>query len=79
MQPIAWRLEADPTYFIGAIGSLLLLVAAMQPPRSAMAIPYRFYGAAIAGGSLIPLSFRAWNRSIGSHPGNRVIAAAVGL
>ncbi len=65
LQPIAWKLEANPTYFIGAVGSLLLLVAAMHPPRSEMAIPYRFYGIAIVGATLVPLSFRDFNKEIG--------------
>lgn len=60
--PFAWRFQADPTFFIGAIGSLLLLVAAMHPPRSPMAIPFRLYGAAIVGGMLVPLSFYSWHR-----------------
>jgi uncharacterized membrane protein len=59
--PIAWKLQANPTYLIGAIGSLMLLVAAMHPSRSEMAIPYRFYRVALVCATLIPLSFKAFN------------------
>jgi len=65
LQPIAWKLQANPTFFIGAIGSLMILAAALHPPRSEMAIPYRFYGVAIVSGTLIPLSFHAFNESVG--------------
>ena len=62
--PIAWKLQANPTNFIGAVGSLMLLVAAMHPPRSEMAIPYRFYGVAVVGATLIPLSFKDFNTAM---------------
>ncbi len=29
LQPIAWKLQANPTFFIGAVGSLMMLVAAL--------------------------------------------------
>ncbi len=70
--PIAWKLAANPTYFIGAVGSLMLLVAAMHPAKSAMAIPFRFYGVAVVGATLIPLSFHDFNdgmhRAWSAHP-----------
>ncbi len=66
LQPIAWKLEANPTFFIGAVGSLLLLLAAMHPPRSEMAIPYRFYGVAVVGATLVPLSFYDFNKDSGT-------------
>lgn len=62
--PIAWKLQANPTYFIGAVGSLMLVAAALHPPRSTLAIPYRFYGFAIVGATLVPLSFLQFNREI---------------
>jgi uncharacterized membrane protein len=61
LQPIAWKLQANPTFFIGAVGSLMMLVAALHPTRSQMAIPYRFYGIALVGATLIPLSFHDFN------------------
>ena len=66
LQPIAWKLHANPTYFIGATGALMLLAAALHPQRSRMAIPYRLYGVAIVGGTLIPISFYAYNKSLES-------------
>ena len=64
LQPIAWKLQANPTFFIGAVGSLMLLVAALHPPRSQMAIPYRFYGIALVGATLVPLSFHQFNENV---------------
>ena len=64
LQPIAWKLQANPTFFIGAIGSLMLLVAALHSPRSQMAIPYRFYGIALVGATLVPLSFYQFNAEV---------------
>lgn len=57
MQPFAWRLEANPLFFIGCVGGLFLVLAECHPEGSPMAIPYRFFGAAIVGGVLIPLSY----------------------
>jgi hypothetical protein len=64
LQPIAWKLEANPTFFIGAAGALMLLVAALHPPGSPMAIPFRFYGFAVVGATLVVLSFHAFNESV---------------
>jgi hypothetical protein len=64
LQPIAWKLQANPTFFIGAIGSLMLLVAALHSPRSELAVPYRFYGVALVGATLVPLSFYQFNREV---------------
>ncbi len=77
LQPIAWKLHANPTYFIGATGALLLLAAALHPARSAMAIPYRFYGVTIVGGTLIPLSFHAFNEA--AHSWNERVGARSGV
>ena len=64
LQPIAWKMQANPTFFIGAIGSLMLLVAALHPPRSELAIPYRFYGVVLVGATLIPLSFYQFHKEV---------------
>jgi uncharacterized membrane protein len=63
LQPLAWKLQSNPAIFIGAVGALMLLVAALHAPRSPMAIPYRFYGIALTGATLIPLSFHDGNAS----------------
>jgi uncharacterized membrane protein len=57
LQPIAWKLTSNPTYYIGAVGSLMLLAASLHPRRSVMAIPFRFYGVVLVAGTLVPLSF----------------------
>ena len=72
--PIAWKLEANPAYFIGAVGSLMLLVAAMHPPRSEMAIPFRFYGVAIVGATLLPLGFYGFNKEVMNGPGTHALS-----
>ncbi len=69
LQPIAWKLPANPTFFIGAIGSLLLSVAALHPRRSPLAIPFRFYGVALVGATLVPLSFHQFNEHIAGSLG----------
>lgn len=65
LQPFAWKLQSNPTYYIGAVGALLLLLAEAHKPGSPMAIPYRFFGAALIAGVLIPLSYHGVNRSMG--------------
>lgn len=65
LQPFAWKLEANPVYFIGAVGGLLLLIAEAHRDGSAMAIPYRFYGAGLTAGALMVLGVYAFN----SHSG----------
>ncbi len=57
-------MQANPTFFIGAIGSLMLLVAALHSPRSEMAIPYRFYGIALVGATLVLLRFHGFNEEV---------------
>jgi uncharacterized membrane protein len=66
LQPFAWRLEVNPIYFIGGVGGLLLIVAQCHPEESVMAVPYRFYGALLTAGVLIPLSYHEFNREIRS-------------
>ena len=65
LQPLAWRIDDFPIYFIGAVGGLLLLAAGLHEDRSAMGIPYRFCGALLTAGSLIPLSYYQFHRDLG--------------
>lgn len=64
LQPFGWRLETNLTYFIGSIGSLLLLVGESHRPGSLLAIPYRVWGTLLTGGALIPLSFYEFNKNL---------------
>jgi uncharacterized membrane protein len=57
LQSIAWQVEVNPIYFIGAAGALFLAFAECHPTGSSMAMPYRLYGVLIAAGVLVPLSF----------------------
>lgn len=64
LQPFAWRLEINPTYFIGAVGALFLILSESHWPGSKFAIPYRFWGVMLVGGALIPLSFHSFNKEM---------------
>jgi uncharacterized membrane protein len=64
LQLFAWRLETNPTYFIGAVGALFLVLSESHRPGSLFAIPYRFWGVMLVGGALIPLSFHAFNKEM---------------
>ncbi len=76
LQPIAWKMPANPTFFIGAVGSLMLMIAALHPPRSLLAVPYRFYGIALAGSTLVLLSFYEFNKEIVQN-GNNLLFGGV--
>lgn len=64
MQPFAWRFDDAPLCWIGATGALLMLIAECHAPRDEMALPYRFFGVALAGGVLMPLAVYDFNRHI---------------
>ena len=64
LQPFAWRLNASPVYLVGCVGGLLLLAAECHPEGSPMAIPFRFYGALLTTGALIPLSYFSFQRDL---------------
>lgn len=64
LQPFAWRLETNPTYFIGAVGALFLIISESHRSGSKFAIPYRFWGVMMVGGALIPLSVHSFNREM---------------
>lgn len=61
LQPTKWTWDATPLFWGGLVGSLLLLIAECHPSGSDLAIPYRFFGALLVGGALIPLSTYAFN------------------
>jgi uncharacterized membrane protein len=61
LQPFAWRFQANPIYFIGCVGGLFLILAECHPEGSLLAIPYRFYGAVLMAGVLVPLSYYGLN------------------
>src|SRR5690349_5542540 len=64
LQIFAWHLGGNPIYFVGSIGALLLVIAECHPLGSRFAIPYRYYGALLVGGTLIPLSFFQLNQEL---------------
>ena len=57
LQPLAWRLDDYPFYFVGAAGALLLVVAESHRPGSGLDIPYRWWGALLLGGPIYLLTF----------------------
>lgn len=62
LQPFAWKFEANPVYFVAGVGGLLLLIAECHEEESPLSIPFRFYGALVSVGALIPLSYHQFNR-----------------
>ncbi|MBX9678495.1 MAG: DUF2157 domain-containing protein [Gemmataceae bacterium] len=62
--PIAWHFTDQVVFFLGALGSLLLLVAELHPENSRFSIPYRLFGLLMLFGVLTPLSFWEFNQ----HP-----------
>jgi uncharacterized membrane protein len=71
LQPVAWRWESGTSYFVGAVGAMLLILGESHPARSPLAIPYRLFGVLLFGGALLPLSFHGyyrWWRTEHDHP-----------
>lgn len=61
LQPIAWDLEEETVYFIGAIGGLMIVIAESHSTGSRIAIPYRLFGVLLAAGVLLAISFYDFN------------------
>lgn len=61
LQPFAWRFHENPAYFIGSVGGLMLLAAEQHRAGNPLAVPYRFYGTALVGGILVPMSFSGFH------------------
>lgn len=61
LQPMAWRMTDLPVHVVGTVGGLLLLVAGLHRKRTDLAIPYRFWGALLVAGVLVPMSFHDFN------------------
>lgn len=63
LQPVAWRwLDQYPFYFVAGIGALLLVVSESHRAGSPLAIPYRWCGALLFGGSIYLLTFWDFHR-----------------
>lgn len=73
LQPIAWRMETGASYFIAAVGVLLLILAESHLPRSKMAITYRVLGALLFGAALIPLSYHQFASWTQHEPSGRIL------
>jgi hypothetical protein len=69
LQMFAWHMAANPIYFVGGVGALLLVVAELHSVGSRFAIPYRYYGSLLVGGVLVPLSFYDLNKELVQHWG----------
>ena len=68
----AWHLASNPVYFVGSVGALLLVAAESHAAGSRFAIPYRYYGALLVGGVLVPLSFYDLNKHLVGEWASRV-------
>ncbi|MBI5396755.1 MAG: DUF2157 domain-containing protein, partial [Verrucomicrobia bacterium] len=85
LQSFSWHFDWQAVFIVGAVGALLLVIAENHEPGNRMAVPYRFWGAALAAGALVPMSFggfyeeigRWWNRYHSSWASP--VALAVGL
>jgi uncharacterized membrane protein len=82
LQPFTWDLNFEMVYFIGAVGALLMVLAASHDPKSPFARPYRFLGTVMTGWVLILLSYHrinedVFNRVDSIQPAAIVEAAAI--
>jgi hypothetical protein len=80
LQPLAWNATEQSVYLAGAAGAALLLLAEAHKVGDEMAIPFRFWGTALATGSLIPLGFGDFIRELQRPQGaGTVTALAIAL
>ncbi len=63
LQSFVWHFDWQAVFVIGSVGGLLLVVAESHRPGNRMAVPYRFWGTALAAGALIPMSFGGFYES----------------
>jgi uncharacterized membrane-anchored protein/uncharacterized membrane protein len=64
LQSTVWQFGRSSLslFWVGGVGALLMLTAERHRPGDRMGTPYRFWGAVLAAGSLIPLSsWRYWS------------------
>jgi cytochrome bd-type quinol oxidase subunit 2 len=59
--PVVWRWDANPTYLIGAVGGLFLIIGECHRPGSPFGRIYRLWGMLISGVVLAILSFHRSN------------------
>lgn len=57
LQPFALHWSGVPIFFIASVGGLLMVLAEIHRAGSPFAIPYRLWGALLALGTLVPLSY----------------------
>jgi len=62
LQPFAWGWKENPMFFIASVGGLLMILSEVHRSGSPFAIPYRLWGALLALGTLVPLSYYDMNR-----------------
>ncbi len=67
LQSFAWHLDWQSVFFVGSVGTLLLIVAENHSPGSRLSFPYRFYGTLLTAGALVPLSTDGFFREIAHH------------
>lgn len=67
LQPFVWDWKVNPIYFIASVGGLLMILAEIHRAGSPFAIPYRLWGALLALGTLVPLSYFGMNQNLYRH------------
>ncbi len=69
LQAFAWRFGLSPlsVFWIGGVGSLLLIATETHRPGDPMAIPYRLWGTLLAAGALIPMSSWWFWQAVGEY------------
>lgn len=64
LQPIAWDLNEETVFFIGAVGGLMMVIAECHATGSRFSIPYRLFGVLLTAGVLLAMSFYEFNEEI---------------
>ncbi len=64
LQPLAWGMEEEIVYFIGAVGGLMLMIAESHSKGGKFAIPYRLFGGLLVATALLVMSFYDFNEDV---------------
>ncbi len=63
LQTVAWNHERYSVVLVGLLGPMFLILAENHRVGNPLAVPYRFWGVWLTGGSLIPLSYVEFHRT----------------
>jgi len=76
LQGTAWHASNWTTFWVGGVGSILLLLAQVHQPGNRMAIPFRFWGTLLTLGAWLIISYKkfweefnyGWARTATTYP-----------